>query len=57
MYKIPNNRGAHTVSPVGAPESERELRELGGSLEINSSGTGTVVVARLPVACTSLIVA
>jgi signal transduction histidine kinase len=33
------------------------LRQLGGSLEINSNGTGTVVVARLPVASTSLIAA
>jgi two-component system NarL family sensor kinase len=33
------------------------LRQLGGSLEINSNDTGTVVVARLPVASTSLITA
>jgi signal transduction histidine kinase len=29
------------------------LRQLGGTLEINSNGTGTVVVVRLPIAETS----
>jgi hypothetical protein len=42
---------------VGIRGMRERLRRLGGSLEINSNGTGTVVVARLPVASTSLIAA
>jgi len=40
---------------VGIRGMRERLRQLGGSLEINSNDTGTVVVARLPVASTSLI--
>jgi|HubBroStandDraft_3_1064219.scaffolds.fasta_scaffold03983_2 PAS domain S-box-containing protein len=42
---------------VGIRGMRERLRQLGGSLEINSNDTGTVVVARLPVASTSLITA
>ena len=38
---------------VGIRGMRERLRQLGGSLEINSNDTGTVVVARLPVASTS----
>lgn len=42
---------------VGIRGMRERLRQLGGSLEINSNDAGTVVVARLPVASTSLITA
>ncbi len=42
---------------VGIRGMRERLRQLGGSLEINSNDTGTVVAARLPVASTSLITA
>ncbi len=42
---------------VGIRGMRERLRQLGGSLEINSTGRGTVVVARLPVASTSLVAA
>jgi PAS domain S-box-containing protein len=42
---------------VGIRGMRERLRQLGGSLEINSNNIGTVVVARLPVASTSLITA
>ena len=42
---------------VGIRGMRERLRQLGGSLEINSNDTGTVVVARLPVASTSLVTA
>ena len=42
---------------VGIRGMRERLRQLGGRLEINSSDSGTVVVARLPVASTSLIAA
>ena len=38
---------------VGIRGMRERLRQLGGSLEINSNDAGTVVVARLPVASTS----
>jgi PAS domain S-box-containing protein len=38
---------------VGIRGMRERLRQLGGSLEINSNDKGTVVVARLPVASTS----
>ncbi len=40
---------------VGIRGMRERLRQLGGSLEINSNSRGTVVVARLPVASTSLV--
>ncbi len=40
---------------VGIRGARERLRQLGGTLEVNSNGEGTVVVARLPVASTSLI--
>jgi len=43
--------GTHGVGVRGMRE---RLRQLGGSLEINSNGAGTVVLARLPVAETCL---
>ena len=43
--------GTHGVGVRGMRE---RLRQLGGSLEINSNGAGTVVIARLPVAETRL---
>ena len=43
--------GTHGVGVRGMRE---RLRQLGGSLEINSNGAGTVVIARLPVAETGL---
>jgi PAS domain S-box-containing protein len=42
---------------VGIRGMRERLRQLGGSLEINSTETGTVVVARLPVPSPSLIAA
>jgi PAS domain S-box-containing protein len=42
---------------VGIRGMRERLRQLGGTLEIKSNGKGTVVVARLPVASTSLVVA
>ena len=42
---------------VGIRGMRERLRQLGGTLEINSNGDGTVVIARLPIACTSLIAA
>jgi len=42
---------------VGIRGMRERLRQLGGSLKINSSGAGTVVIAHLPVASTSLIAA
>ncbi len=42
---------------VGIRGMRERLRQLGGTLEIKSHGRGTVVVARLPVAGTSLFVA
>lgn len=42
---------------VGIRGMRERLRQLGGSLEIKSNDRGTVVVARLPVASTSLIAA
>jgi signal transduction histidine kinase len=34
---------------VGIRGMRERLRQLGGTLEINSNGTGTVVIVRLPV--------
>ena len=45
------------VAGVGIRGMRERLRHLGGCLEINSTETGTVVVARLPVSTTSLIAA
>jgi PAS domain S-box-containing protein len=42
---------------VGIRGMRERLRQLGGTLEVNPNGKGTVVVARLPVACASLIAA
>jgi len=42
---------------VGIRGMRERLRQLGGTLEINSNGSGTVVVARLPVVSTSLVAA
>ena len=42
---------------VGIRGMRERLRQLGGTLEIKSDGRGTLVVARLPVASTSLVVA
>jgi PAS domain S-box-containing protein len=42
---------------VGIRGMRERLRQLGGTLEVKSNGDGTVVVARLPVARTSLVVA
>jgi PAS domain S-box-containing protein len=42
---------------VGIRGMRERLRQLGGRLEINSGDGGTVVVARLPVASTSLVAA
>jgi signal transduction histidine kinase len=42
---------------VGIRGMRERLRQLGGTLEINSSGRGTVVVARLPVVSTPLVAA
>jgi signal transduction histidine kinase len=42
---------------VGIRGMRERLRQLGGTLEINSSGKGTVVVARLPVVSASLVAA
>jgi signal transduction histidine kinase len=42
---------------VGIRGMRERLRQLGGSLEINSNGEGTIVVARLPVERGSLIAA
>ena len=40
---------------VGIRGMRERLRQLGGTLEVKSNGSGTVVVARLPVARNSLI--
>ena len=45
------------MAGVGIRGMRERLRHLGGSLEIKSTETGTVVVARLPVASRSLIAA
>jgi len=42
---------------VGIRGMRERLRQLGGTLEIKSNSRGTLVVARLPVARTSLVVA
>jgi PAS domain S-box-containing protein len=42
---------------VGIRGMRERLRQLGGSLQIESNGDGTLVVARLPVASPSLIIA
>ncbi|MGA8437636.1 MAG: CHASE3 domain-containing protein [Candidatus Sulfotelmatobacter sp.] len=42
---------------VGIRGMRERLRQLGGTLEIKSNGRGTVVLARLPVARNSLVVA
>ena len=42
---------------VGIRGMRERLRQLGGNLEIKSNGSGTVVVARLPVVRNSLVVA
>ncbi len=42
---------------VGIRGMRERLRQLGGSLEIDSNDSGTVVAARLPVARDSLVVA
>src|SRR5438445_1220958 len=42
---------------VGIRGMRERLRQLGGSLEINSNGKGTVIVARLPIANTSVLAA
>src|SRR5229473_1287764 len=42
---------------VGIRGMRERLRQLGGTLEINSNGRGTVVIARLPVASASLVAA
>ncbi len=42
---------------VGIRGMRERLRQLGGSLHIQSNGNGTLVIARLPVASPSLIVA
>jgi len=42
---------------VGIRGMRERLRQLGGSLEINSNVRGTVVIARLPVASPSLVAA
>ena len=34
---------------VGIRGMRERIRQLGGSLEIDSNGTGTLVVARLPI--------
>jgi signal transduction histidine kinase len=41
---------------VGIRGMRERLRQLGGALDINSTGAGTVVTARLPVAETSLLI-
>jgi signal transduction histidine kinase len=38
---------------VGIAGMRERVRQLGGTLEINSSGSGTLVVAKLPVALSS----
>ncbi|HKB99485.1 MAG TPA: sensor histidine kinase [Terriglobales bacterium] len=46
---------ASTGTPgVGIRGMRERLRQLGGSLDIHSNGKGTVIVARLPVAVTSV---
>ena len=42
---------------VGIRGMRERLRQLGGRLEINSNGKGTVIVARLPIANTSVLAA
>jgi signal transduction histidine kinase len=42
---------------VGIRGMRERIRQLGGSLEINSDGKGTVIVARLPIADTSVLAA
>jgi signal transduction histidine kinase len=41
--------GSNGGTGVGIRGMRERLRQLGGALEISSSGTGTVVVARLPI--------
>jgi PAS domain S-box-containing protein len=56
----PEKRSAMDVGGtpgVGIRGMRERLRQLGGNLEINSNGEGTVVIARLPVASSSLIAA
>lgn len=42
---------------VGIRGMRERLRQLGGTLEVNSNGEGTVVIARLPLSSTSLVAA
>jgi len=42
---------------IGIRGMRERIRQLGGSLEINSDGKGTVIVARLPIADTSVLAA
>ena len=49
--------GSGGTPGVGIRGMRERLRQLGGSLEIRSGGSGTVVAARLPVARDSLVVA
>jgi signal transduction histidine kinase len=42
---------------VGIRGMRERIRQLGGSLEINSDGKGTVIIARLPIADTSALAA
>jgi len=49
--------GSGGTPGVGIRGMRERLRQLGGNLEIKSNGSGTVVVARLPVVRNSLVVA